>query len=100
MFHRDNTIAIDTNSESLSLVHELTLWNQFPMERNLTQHRYRRENLDPASSDVTDFVDSIREASPFLESGWGMGWGEGGGVENSRERELGLLCKIPSKQLF
>ena len=56
--------------------------------------------LGPASSDVTDFVDSIREASPFLESGWGMGWGEGGGVENSRERELGLLCKIPSKQLF
>ena len=54
----------------LSLVYDLALWNPFPMEGNLVWPKYRGEDLGPASSDVTDFVDSSWKSSPSLRSGW------------------------------
>ena len=47
------------------------------MEGYLAQPRYRDEGLGPASSNLTDFVDSPWEASPSLRSGWGGGLREG-----------------------
>lgn len=36
------------------------------------------EGLGPASTDKPDFVDSQREALPFMRSGWGWERGEVG----------------------
>lgn len=44
--------------ESVFIPSELALWSPFPIEGHLSQPRYRRDDLDPASSDVTDSVDS------------------------------------------
>ena len=56
-----------------------SLWSGY-----LAQPRYRREGLGPASSNVTDFVDSPWEASPSLRSRLGRRWGgqegEGTGI--------------------
>ena len=50
------------------------------MKGYLAQPRYREEGLGPASSDMTDFVDSPWEASHSLRNGWGVGGREGEGT--------------------
>lgn len=80
--------------QSNFLMHELVFWSPFSVEGISVQPRYRREGLGPASSGVTDFVDSLWDASSFLRSGWagvGRRWEE---HEEEREWKLGLACKI------
>lgn len=36
----------------------------------LLQPRYIEEDLGPASSDVMDFADSLREAAPYQKNEW------------------------------
>ena len=65
------------------------------MEGHLAQPRYRKEGLGPASSVVTDFVDSPWSHGLTLSEKWMEH-----GVERlreqmeGRERELKLVCKI------
>lgn len=54
------------------------------MEGHLVQPKYSGEDLSPVSRDVPDFVDST--------------WEKGQGVEEGREGELDLMCKI--KRLY
>ena len=52
----------------LFLVHKLVFWSPFPMKGYLALPRYRRKDLSPAPTDVTDFVDYPWEASPSQRS--------------------------------
>lgn len=70
--------------QSVFIPSELALWSPFPINGYLAQPMCRRDGLDPASSDVTDFVDSPWESLPPLKHFCGWGWekvGKAGGQE-------------------
>lgn len=56
-------------NQDLSLLLLLAFWNPLSLEGYLSQHRYREEGIDSASSDMTNFVDSLWGASPSGRKG-------------------------------